>query len=297
VESIGSFCNIASGRAAVPCTGNRLVHISSLCSAVNKSMRCKNCVERDMNSYLDFCEEKQKQINAEGENRHYYKSRLRYIQGNTNVGKWFHEWTDRDRNNDGEQLLTLSESTYGIATNIGFHCNECNGTLVPIEAKRTSAYKETKSDLCQYDINLRFAFALQLMGVGGNHAAILTAFLDLPEPRKWNRQFNVLEKFTYEAAQKITEFSQIKCAEEEVLATINEESNALEQNLLEKEVPLHRIRVSYDMGWQVQSSGNRYASPIGHGLFIGAQTKKVLDSVVYNKKCGTCTKHYSRFWS
>jgi len=297
VESIGSFCNIASGRAEVPCTGNRLVDISSLCFAVNKSMRCKNCVERDMNSFLDFCEEKQKQINAEGENRRYYKSRLRYVQGNTNVRKWFHEWTDSNRNDNGEQLLTLSESTYGIATNIGFHCNKCNGTLVPIEAKRTSAYKETKSDLCQYDINLRFMFALQLMGVGGEHAAILTAFLDLPEPRKWNRQFNVLEKFTYEAVQKIKEFSQIKCAEEEVLATINEESNPLEQNLLEKEVPLHRIRVSYDMGWQVRSSGNRYASPTGHGLFIGAQTKKVLDSVVYNKKCGTCTKHYSRFGS
>jgi hypothetical protein len=209
-----------------------------------------------MNSFLDFCEEKQKQINAERENRRYYKSRRRYIQGNMNVGKWFHEWTDRDRNNDGEQLLTLSESTYGIATNIGVHCNECNGTLVPIETKRTSAYKETKSDLCQYDINLRFAFALQLMGVGGEHAAILTESLDLPEPRKWNRQFHVLEKFTYEAVQKIKEFSQIKCAEEEVLATINKESNALEQNLLEKEVPLHRIQVFYDMGWQVRTSGN-----------------------------------------
>jgi hypothetical protein len=151
----------------------------------------------------DFCEEQQKEINAKGENRHYYKSCLRYIQGNTNVRKWYHEWMDRDRKHDGEQLLTLSESTYGIATNIGFHCNKCNGILVPIEAKRTLAYKETKSDICQYDINLRFAFALQLMGVGGEHAAILAAFLDLPEPRKWSRQFNVLEKFSYEAVQKI----------------------------------------------------------------------------------------------
>jgi hypothetical protein len=94
----------------------------------------------------DFCEEQQKEINAKGENRHYYKSCLRYIQGNTNVRKWYHEWMDRDRKHDGEQLLTLSESTYGIATNIGFHCNKCNGILVPIEAKRTLAYKETKSD-------------------------------------------------------------------------------------------------------------------------------------------------------
>jgi hypothetical protein len=49
------------------------------------------------------------------------------------------------------------------------------------------------------------------------------------------------------------------------------------------------------MGWQVHSFGGKYGSPMGHGLLVGALTKKVLkkvlDSVLYNKKCGTCTKH------
>ena len=52
VESAGSFCNIASGRAAFPCTGNQLVDISSLSFAVNKSMRCNVCAERDINRFL-----------------------------------------------------------------------------------------------------------------------------------------------------------------------------------------------------------------------------------------------------
>jgi hypothetical protein len=30
------------------------------------------------------------------------------------------------------------------------------------------------------------------------------------------------------------------------------------------------------------------------GLLVGALTKKVLDSVVYNKKCGMCKKQFSR---
>jgi hypothetical protein len=34
------------------------------------------------------------------------------------------------------------------------------------------------------NLTLICGFALQLMGVGGKHAAILTSFLDLPEPHK-----------------------------------------------------------------------------------------------------------------
>jgi hypothetical protein len=113
--------------------------------------------------------------------------------------------------------------------------------------------------------------------------------LDLPEPTKWNCQFNVLEKYTYEAVQQVKETSQLQAAEDESLATVMEETNAIEQNLLEEEVPFHRIQASFDMGWQVRSSGHKYASPTGHGLLIGALTKKVLDSVIYNKKSGTCT--------
>jgi hypothetical protein len=45
------------------------------------------------------------------------------------------------------------------------------------------------------------------------------------------------------------------------------------------------------MGWQVRSSGGKYGSSTGHALLIGARSKKVLDSIVFNKKCGLCTKH------
>jgi len=104
-----------------------------------------------------------------------------------------------------------------------------------------------------------------------------------------------LENFTYEAVQKVKDNSQLKAAKDEILATIMEDS--AQQNLLEQEIPLHRIQASYDMGWQVRSSGHKYASPTGHALLIGTLTKKVLDSVVYNKKCGVCTAHYSRYSS
>jgi hypothetical protein len=133
------------------------------------------------------------------------------------------------------------------------------------------------------------------MGVGGQHATTMPAFLDLPEPAKWNLQLNRLENFTYEVVQKVKDNSQLKAAEDEILAMIMEDS--VQQHLLEKEISLHCIQESYDMGWQVRSSGHKYASPSGHELLIGTLTKKVLDSVVYNKRCGVCTAHYSQYSS
>jgi hypothetical protein len=40
----------------------------------------------------------------------------------------------------------------------------------------------TKSTLCHYDVNVPFCLSMQLLGLGGEHAAVLCAFLDLPEP-------------------------------------------------------------------------------------------------------------------
>jgi len=44
----------------------------------------------------------------------------------------------------------------------------------------------------------------------------------------------------------------------------------------------------------VRSSGGKYGSRTGYGLLIGARTKKVLDSTLFNKKCTLCTRHYSQ---
>jgi len=64
-------------------------------------------------------------------------------------------------------------------------------------------------------------------GSRGQHAATMAAFLDLPEPAKWNQQFNRLENFTYEAVQKVKDNSQLKAAEDEFLATIMEVYNKI----------------------------------------------------------------------
>jgi acyl-CoA-binding protein len=54
---------------------------------------------------------------------------------------------------------------------------------------------------------------------------MIAAFLNLPEPVKWKRQFNVLENFTYDAIQNVKNLSEEEAAQEEVQETVNEEDN------------------------------------------------------------------------
>jgi len=150
--------------------------------------------------------------------------------------------------------------------------------------------EEVNNKICKYDINLRFALALQLLGVGGEHAATITAFLDLPNAHKWRRDFNLLESYMHDASKEVKNKSQETALSLEDGATINLPEGTVPQCLLDNGVPLHRIQGCYDMGWQVRSSGNKYGSSTGHARMVGALTKKVVDSVVFNKKCALCTK-------
>jgi hypothetical protein len=132
------------------------------------------------------------------------------------------------------------------------------------------------------------------MGIGGEHAAILAAFLDLPEPHKWPRQNSVLERHLFQFAESIKEQSQLQATNSEVAKTLDDEEHIVEQTLLQLDLPIRRVEASCDMGWPVRSSGGKYGSSMGYALLIRAQTQKVLDSVVFNKKCRVCTKHEQR---
>ena len=50
-----------------------------------------------------------------------------------------------------------------------------------------------------------------------------------------------------------------------------------------------RIAVSFDMGWNKRSSGNRYDSLSGHALMIGCLSKNIITSVVSSKMCRLCS--------
>ena len=49
------------------------------------------------------------------------------------------------------------------------------------------------------------------------------------------------------------------------------------------------ITISFDMGWNKRSSGNRYDSLSGHALAIGCLSNKILNVVVSSKICRQCS--------
>jgi len=85
---------------------------------------------------------------------------------------------------------------------------------------------------------------MQLLGLGGEHAAVLCAFLDLPEPHKWRRQFKVLEKQLCPTMEEIKQKSQDNASQHEVQLTLDCTDNAVEQTLLKEDVPIYRVRAS-----------------------------------------------------
>jgi len=122
--------------------------------------------------------------------------------------------------------FTGSVTTRAAFSGCAFLCGKCSYKKVAsIEATKLKQYQRSNSDLCHYNVNHLFSLALQLIGCGGEHGSMIAAFLNLPEPVKWKRQFNVLENFTYDAIQNVKNLSEEEAAQEEVQETVNEEDN------------------------------------------------------------------------
>ena len=49
------------------------------------------------------------------------------------------------------------------------------------------------------------------------------------------------------------------------------------------------LTISYDMGWNKRSSGHRYDSLSGHAFAIGAYSRRIIDFVVFSKRCSICS--------
>jgi hypothetical protein len=172
------------------------------------------------------------------------------LQATMNVRALYKKWMSCKTTQKRNSKLCYTEITYGLATKLEVFCSTCCEKKV-IEARKTTSPKQTLSEICKYDINLRFALALQQIGGGGQHAATITSFLDLPDSHKWPHQFSVLEKFMYPTVEALKCKTQIQATEEEILETLDLPDKAVEQFYLESETPRHRVQASFDMGLEL----------------------------------------------
>ena len=213
-------------------SNNIIINLPSLLCSMNNATTCGHCKNADMNSFFAYCNAKVEEMYTDSGHRFSTnKCRLSYTKQRSNVRQWFREWQECNKQNNLEHNLTLKDTTYDLASNLEIICNRC-GSISGVEGKKSREHNNTNSDLCKYEINLRFCMALQLMGVGGEHAAVLSSFLDLPESWKWQQNFTLLEKYTHDAMQLIKTASQHKAVEEEVLETLGDKEHTVEQSQL-----------------------------------------------------------------
>ena len=87
-----------------------------------------------------------------------------------------------------------------------------------------------------------------------------------------------------------------KALEEEVLAQLIEEGREEDFEKWKNGENIKRVflTVSFDMGWNKQSSRTRYDSISGHAVLIENRFKKIIALCVLSKKCNTCDNAKSK---
>ena len=138
----------------LPQSGNRIVNLRMLSSALDVAATCKQCVANDWLSFLDFCEAKKKEVDLAVAKKKTYKEKFMLLNGSTDVRAWYKEWMSLHMRHDRMPMLTLHDVTYGLATDLNIECSTCNGHFPPINSKKSEREHETKSDLCKNEINV-----------------------------------------------------------------------------------------------------------------------------------------------
>ena len=142
-----------------------------------------------------------------------------------------------------------------------------------------------------FETNLRLVLATLAVGNGGSDLSDFAAFLDLPQASSFgNRPFNRIEAIVGEHLRAVSDEAMKEAWEEETRLTLEAmgESYFLWKNKRKKDRKNVKLTVSFDMGWQKRSSGNRYDSLSGHAFMIGARSRKILMCIVSSKMCATC---------
>jgi hypothetical protein len=122
-----------------------------------------------MSSFVDFCVQQTETLCVAADEKKTYKEKYMLLKRNSNIRAWFKEWKSEHMQRHGTQTLKVNETTYGLATNVTLSCSKCGGQFPIVECRKTEKWKETKSDLCQYELNnLRFLSRITVNGSRGS---------------------------------------------------------------------------------------------------------------------------------
>ena len=164
-----------------------------------------------------------------------------------------------ERQLDGK-LVTVTEKTVGIATELTCRCNCCDQIIFQTHQPKSSLEnKITKRDSNEsYQLNCLLVLGFQLLGGGCLSADIILSFLNLPHGSSMkSSKFHRIESKLAPKICKLGESSIESALKEEVYLQLKKEER--EQDYVKwlnnVNVPPPMLTVSYNMGWQQRSSG------------------------------------------
>jgi len=183
---------------APPMTGHRLLHLPSLACAMTDDMCCRRCCDDSWNDFLGFCDtEIERTVAATQQDVPPKVAKiLKRLMKLVNVRVMYKKWKGiHQMNNNTLGKLTIREESHGFGTTLFLNCMKNH--QFSIKAQETVKNGHGNNAVCKYDLNLRYTLGLQMIGVGGEHAATVAAFLDFPYPHKWKADFPLLEQYMH----------------------------------------------------------------------------------------------------
>ena len=154
-----------------------------------------------------------------------------------------------------------------------------------------------------YAVNIRAVIASFYVGTGGLDIGLINSVQGVKGSENWEKTFTRHSPDICKAIIKVNEEIIAESLEEETSLTIKEKlagkytedeiDNFVRNKLAGNqtgvdEVDNLTITVSFDMGWQKKGTGHTYDSNSGHAYYIGVRSGKVIEMIVYSKKCTTC---------
>ena len=242
-----------------------------------KSMIDISALEKEIEQIKKFAETQDEEMP--------YDSTYRLLHVNQISQAVSHRCKTCDEDNQGKRVSDkkVNFKTYGMASSINLTCMECQEDCEVPPNPSTFAgtgydgEPSARKNNSWFEANLRFVLATLAVGNGGQDLGDFAAFLDLPQASSFaTRPFNKIESIVGEHLRRVAEESMIEAWEQETEATLVSEGKDYKtwQDNQPSEREKVKLTVSFDMGWQKRSSGNRYDSLSSHALMIGARFKK-----------------------
>jgi hypothetical protein len=188
--------------------------------------------------------------------------------------------------NCGGPICHLERKTVGIATDIHLSC-KCGNAASALADRSDYMLDQSETYFIRrerridnYELNWRLIMATQLMGESQVGGSIIGTFLDVTREafrNAWAPMEDALGVQQRKIGQEVVDFN------------LNLETLGKVGKLCEDGKVRYPVSVSYDMGWQ--KAKRTYDSISGHGLMIGANTKKVISFQNYSKSCSKCEIH------